>query len=315
MTNHKNQNTKSTLVSIFGPTSSGKTALSIELATKIPNSIIINADSRQIYRGLDIGTGKTRGTWTSHPIYGNTYIANGIPHFLIDYIDPSIRYTLVDYIQDFKNFITTYNPKFVILVGGTGLYIDTITLKNSLSITKKEFLEASQSYIIKLKTTPLSELQKLIKQHDIKLNNSDYHNPRRLVNRLHETRGNEHNWFEKLEIPNFDYIHRFALKPDLSLLKNQISKRLNERYDSGLLAEIIELQSQLTETRILELGLEYRLGLLYLQGKLTENEFKNKLLTENQKLAKRQITWINTSNTKQITDLESIEKLLFSSPS
>ena len=299
----------STLVSIFGPTSSGKSALALDLARRLPGSVIVGADSRQVYRRLDIGTGKEPGRWQTHPQYGPIYTVEGVPHALIDYRDPRHQITLVDYARDFTDFAAAHNPEAVILVGGTGLYLDALTLKKTLTYTRPDYEAEAGNYKTELQRLNRKELQLLADEARLQLNHSDYHNPRRLVARLTEKKAREENWLDILNLPSFDNIYRTALAPSWPDLQNRITKRLQDRFNQGLIEETRELQDLGTK-RLLQLGLEYRLTQLHLLGHLTYKEYKQALLRENLRLAKRQLTWHNPKNTIEVKTTKDILKLL-----
>lgn len=299
----------STLISLFGPTSSGKSALAVELAKTLSESIVVGADSRQVYRRLTVGTGKEPGEWVVHPEYGSTYLVQNVPHFLIDYRDPKLRINLVDYVQDFLEVYTRTKPRYIILVGGTGLYVDTLTLQTKLLKVRLTAKDQSELWRNRLQTLDLASLQSLSKRAGLILNRSDFFNSRRLVARLHEAEGKKRNWFEDLLLPRFSRIHRFALAPDSNLLKQKITARLNLRFQQGLVEEVESLQDLGTE-RLLELGLEYRLTQLYLLGQLPYPQYQEALLRENLRLAKRQLTWLNPQNTTIVKTTRDIVRIL-----
>lgn len=293
------------LISINGPTSSGKTSLSLELARSLPGSWIVNADSRQIYKRLVIGTGKEPGSWQEYEDFGTVYTIQDIPHMLIDYVDPTARYTLVDYVKDFKFFVERVDPEVVILIGGSGLYVDTLTTKSSLEITKKAFEEKANTFKNDLLNLSLEKLQELVLLSGLELNHSDFNNPRRLVNRIFDTHAARHGWLDTLEIPEFNEVHRFYVDIPLAELEANITTRLEKRYNQGLIDEVESL-TDIGFTRLMELGLEYRLTTLYLIGQLTFNDYKSALLRENLKLAKRQITWLKKSGATPVRTTQEI---------
>ena len=299
----------STLVSIFGPTSSGKSALALDLARYLPGSVIVGADSRQVYRRLNIGTGKEPGSWHLHRQYGPIYTVEGVPHALIDYRDPRHQITLVDYTRDFTDFVAAHTPETVILVGGTGLYLDTLTLKRTLAYTQPAHEAEASRYKTQLQRLSRQELQTLADEAQLPLNHSDYHNSRRLVARLTEKKAREENWLDILNLPSFDNIYRTARAPSWPDLQNRITKRLQDRFNQGLIEETRELQDLGTK-RLLQLGLEYRLTQLHLLGHLTYKEYKQALLRENLRLAKRQLTWHNPKNTIEVKTTKDILKIL-----
>ena len=299
----------STLISIFGPTSSGKSALALDLARRLPGSVVVNADSRQVYARLRLGVGKEPGTWTTHPRFGEIYDVQGVPHTLIDYVDPATTLTLVDYVRDFATFCQECSPEYVILVGGTGLYIDTLTLKKHVEHTKLPYQKGFAIHKQHLQALPRASLQRLADRERLPLNNSDYHNPRRLVSRLLEIHARAQGWLETLLLPEFDTVVRTALIPEWTTLRDRITARLQTRFGSGLIEETLALQD-LGTSRLLSLGLEYRLTQLYLLGHLSERDYQAALLRENLRYARRQLTWHDPSNTRVVASAAEILEIL-----
>jgi tRNA dimethylallyltransferase len=297
-----------TLITITGPTSSGKSSLAIQLAKQLTNAWIINADSRQIYKNLNIGTGKEIGNWSKYNNYP-AYLVDEVPHTLIDYVDPLIQYSLLDYLQDFIHVTTTVQPNVIILVGGTGLYIDTIKSKSLLNITKPEFKITAESYKNHLRQLTTQELQELATTQHIKLNLSDFHNPRRLVNKLFDKHAQHNDWLQELSLPRFAHTHHFMLLPETSTLETNIASRLNQRFASGLIQEVNSLQ-HLGTPRLLSLGLEYRLVQLYLLGQINENQLVPLLLRHNIRYAKKQLTWLTKHPSTHVSTIEDILKLI-----
>jgi tRNA dimethylallyltransferase len=296
----------STLITITGPTSSGKSALAIQLAKQLKTAWIFNADSRQIYQHLNLGTGKEQGEWSKVNDMP-AYIIEGVPNSLIDYVDPHIQYSLIDYLTDFKHFATTIQPQYLIVIGGTGLYIDTIKNKKSLSITKPQFQKQAAQYQQFLRLQTIQELQSQAIKEKLSLNESDFHNPRRLVNRLFDKHAQDQGWLQEFIMPKFESAHYFMLLPDSTTLEKNITHRLNQRYQLGLINEVISLQ-YLGTKRLLALGLEYRLVQLYLLGQINEDQLLPLLLRHNIRYAKKQKTWLTkhpstlVSTTKEIID-------------
>jgi len=259
------------LIVLLGPTSSGKSELAVSLAQSLDKCVIVNCDSRQIYRGLDIGTGKVEGKWLKTD-GRDVFVYKGIPHYLIDYVDPATPFSLADYIRDWIGlpfFGSTYTdkPDWVILVGGTGLWAKAILEEYQLTSYSDALLsELLRAYSNK----SLFELQDMYSRSNLKpLNNSDHNNPRRLVNKLADAAS------LNMRAPTTVYPHveqRFVFALDIPThkLHHRIRTRLHARIDTGILQEVESLLR--LGDRLLDLGLEYRVTYMYLLGLYTEDE-------------------------------------------
>ena len=257
---------------IVGPTASGKSALAVRLARKFGGEII-SADSRQVYKGLDIGTGKiTRKEM------------QGIPHHLLDVVDPRKQFSVSAFVSKANEAINLIEAKgaLPIIVGGTGFYIDALAGK--ISLPK---VEPNQSLRQRLDKLSKEKLHAMLKKKDAaRAASIDPHNKLRLIRALEivEALGKvpsgknvEHPMLDK----KFVYI---GLKPHD--LEQRIYKRLIKRIPG-----IIRETKKLSRKRAHELGLEYRYTSLYLQDKLNKFDMLNKLNTEIRRYAKRQMTW------------------------
>jgi tRNA dimethylallyltransferase len=308
------------LITILGQTSSGKSELAIKIAQELGNSCIIGCDSRQIYKGLNLGTGKVEGMW------GNTeqdsrlgYFYKGVEHFLIDFVDPARLYTLVDFVSDFVSLIPELKLKYqnIILVGGTGLYAKTILEKTDIGKISPNCATNYQEYKAHLKTKNLSQLQaifdKTLGDETRTINHSDYSNPIRLVSRLLRHQATNQKWLEPILYPEFESQTTFCIEIDQKELFNKMSTRLQNRVESGLVQETQNLLF-LGRDRILQLGLEYRLAMYFLDGMLTEKEFLDALIQQNWQYARRQKTWLQKQQNLNWMTLDGIQRsLLFSS--
>ncbi len=269
--------------------------MAVDLASYLKDAIVVNCDSRQIYKDLDIGTGKVPGQWQQGVFY-----YQDIPHFLIDYVDPKLNYTLVQYIQDFVYLIAKTSTKYVILTGGTGLYAKAIVEQYDLGVIKQEFIVEFNELKKSLSELNLTDLQitfqDLLKTHVVDtslsfLNESDYQNTRRLVSRILKIKAKLNSWAKDITYPEFEQIFQFAIEIDQAQLKQNISTRLQQRINQGLVTEVQSLQ-YLGHDRLLDLGLEYRLTQMYLEGEIDQIEWQNRLQIENFQYAKRQLTWL-----------------------
>lgn len=271
---------KNKLVVILGPTASGKTELSIKLAKKF-NGEVVSADSRQVYKGLNIGSGKI----TKKEMVG-------IPHYLLDVANPKIRFTVAQYQKLAKKAIEEIQAKNKIpfLVGGTGFYIQSVVDGIVIPEVKPDW-ELRE----KLSKKPLSALVKQLAELDpVRAGNIDQNNPRRVLRALEivlatgkpvptSSHGEKSN-FETLQI---------GIKKSPTELKNLIHKRLMARLkNNAMINEVKKLhKSGLSWKRLEELGLEYRFVAQYLQNKINYQEMIDKIQLESEHFAKRQMTW------------------------
>lgn len=298
---------KSRIIVILGPNASGKTGLSIKLALflnskknkekyGISGVEIISADSRQVYKGLDIGSGKIRKKEMK-----------GITHHLIDVISPKKIFTVADYKKIVIKKIKELHKKDIIpiIVGGTGLYIDSV-IKNI------EFPKVSPNWSLrkKLEKKSKEELFLILKKLDnSRAKNIDKNNKRRLIRAIEiiKETGKKVPIIE--EKPIFNSI-TFGVKREKEELKKLIKKRLNIRFKQGMIKEVENLHKKgVSYKRFEELGLEYRYIALYLQNKLSLEEMKEKLEIEINKYAKRQMTWFKRDkNIIWIKNFQEIKK-------
>ncbi|MSR88010.1 MAG: tRNA (adenosine(37)-N6)-dimethylallyltransferase MiaA [Candidatus Zambryskibacteria bacterium] len=265
---------KSKVLVIVGPTASGKSDLAVKLAKKFKGEII-SADSRQVYKGLDIGTGKI----TKKEM-------RGIPHHLLDVANPKERFSASDFIKKAQQAITTIHRggHIPIVVGGTGFYIDTLS-----GVVTIPNVPPNKKLRAKLGKKSNATLFKLLRKKDLKRARTiDNSNKVRLIRALEivETLGKVPPRQPVTSTQRFIYV---GLKP--SDLDKRIHKRLLDRID-GIIIEAKRLkQNGLSYKRMYELGLEYRYVALHLQKKISKEEMIGKLNTAIRQYAKRQMTW------------------------
>jgi tRNA dimethylallyltransferase len=264
------------LITILGPTAVGKTKLAAILANQF-NGEIISADSRQIYKGMDIGTGKDL----------KDYVVDGINvhYHLIDIVEPSDEYNLFRFIYDFTNAFQSivYQEKIPFLVGGTGLYIDAIIKNYSLNNSPIDL-----DYHEYLEKFTLEELQRKLLDLNPKLHNTtDLLSKERVIRAIEITV----NWSKKISRPHINSLV-LGIKLDRKEIKERITKRLRQRLNSGMINEIkILLETGISYDKLNFFGLEYRYVGMYLQGKLNYNDMFQKLNSAIHNFAKRQSTW------------------------
>lgn len=266
---------------ICGPTATGKSSLAVKLAKKF-NGEIISADSRQIYKGLDIGSGKITEEEKQE-----------IKHYLLDVANPKKRFSSAQYAILANKAIEeiTNKNKLPILCGGTGFYIQAVI--DNLVIPKVE-----PDWILrkKMEKLDLYFLQKSLQRNDLKrwerMNESDRKNPRRLIRALEiiEKTGKP-TPLVKSGKQTFDVLTIGIFAP-LEILKERIEKRLLMRLDKGMVEEVENLlKSGMTFSRLDELGLEYRWLGRYKQGKITYREMVDNLFKDIYAFSRRQMTW------------------------
>lgn len=268
------------LIVILGPTASGKTSLAARLASELDTEII-SADSRQVFRGMDIGTGKDL----------DEFVVKGknIPYHLIDIIEPMGEFSVYDFQKRFYDVFKELRSRELlpILVGGTGLYIDSVLRGYQMQKvpTNGELRaeldgEEVDSIVERLKemrpdlhnTTDLLEKDRVIRALEIAIYERD--NPVPLESRPEV-------------IPLV-----FGTRWERKLLRERITRRLKERLDAGMIEEVERLHKDGTSWEKLDyFGLEYRYIGQYLQGKLNRNDMFQKLNSAIHQFAKRQETW------------------------
>lgn len=273
---------KPKIIVILGTTASGKTALGIKLAKKFKGEII-SADSRQVFKGMDIGTGKDLSD------YGKGRYK--IPYHLIDIIEPNEEFNLAKYQKAAHEAISSIlkKGKVPIIVGGTGLYIqalvDAYDLAGSAPDPKRR-KELESKSVEEL----YSILEGLKKEFAHNLNNSDRHNPRRLVRYIEIIEEGEKTGKVKKENP-YDFLLLGVSWSD-DVLRERINKRLLDRLKEGMIPEVERLQNEgVSWARLNSFGLEYRFVAWYLQEKLSFEEMLEKLQNAIYRFAKRQKTW------------------------
>lgn len=270
-----------TLITILGPTASGKTKLACQLAYEIKGEII-SADSRQIYRKMDIGTGKDL----------DEYVINGkkIPYHLIDIRDAGYKYNIWEYQQDFLNAFNTIlkRKKQPILCGGSGLYIETALNGNIfLGIPPNETLRTE------LNQLDLAELkQKWEKLPDDLKSKLDQSTKKRIIRGLEiDAYLKEHPTWKPPTYPAFKSII-IGVNIERGLRRQKITQRLSHRLNNGMYDEVKSLLADgLTYEDLSYYGLEYKWIGNYLQGKISKKEMFDGLNVSIHQFAKRQMTW------------------------
>lgn len=277
------------LIVILGATASGKTQMAVRLAQELKGEII-SADSRQVYKGMDIGTGKDL----------QDYIIDGyeIPYHLIDIINPEDEFNLFEFQRRFYEIYSRLNQKKVlpIAVGGTGLYLESIIQNYQLPPAP-----VNQESRRDLQTKSISELQGILQTLKTEMHNkTDLEDKDRLIRAIEIANASRTQSVKIVDRPNIDAAI-FGIRWERSVLRKRITDRLKQRLEQGMIEEVRALQkSGLTWSRLDSLGLEYRYLALYLQNKISYAEMFAKLNTSIHQFAKRQETWFRRMERKGI---------------
>jgi len=281
---------------ILGPTSSGKSDVAIRLAKKFDGEII-SADSRQIYKGLDIGTGKVKGLFKSVILSERSeskdliFYSDNIPHYLIDIVSPKTDYNVSKFKKDAEETIKDIlrRKKLPIICGGTGFWIKAIV--DDVDFPK---VKPNTELRRKLDRKNTEELFKILQKLDPeRAKNIDAKNKVRLIRAIEicETLG---------KVPSLNYESRTAnyyfLQIGIDISKDKlhqnIKKRLEKRFKEGMIKEVENLhESGLSWKKIRSFGLGYFWIPLFLQGKISQKELFEKVLGAEKDYAKRQMTW------------------------
>jgi tRNA dimethylallyltransferase len=264
------------LLVVLGPTASGKTHLAVQAARRL-NGEIVSADSRQVYRGLDIGSGKDLDE------YGAT------PYHLIDVVEPGYEFSLFDFAHSFSQLFSEIRgrDRLPILAGGTGLYLDAILRGYTLVGVSEN--RALRQQLEPLALDALRERLQVLRSHQH--NTSDLNDRSRLIRAIEIAEAEDQADAHPLTLPQLTP-QVFGLKWPRQVLRQRITKRLRERLDHGLIEEVANLHEAGVSWETLDYyGLEYRFVAQHLQGQLNRNDLYQKLNSAIHQFAKRQETW------------------------
>ena len=272
------------MITILGPTASGKTTLAAHLAARIGGEII-SADSRQVYRRMDIGTGKDL----------DDYVVDGkqIPYHLIDIEEPGTKYNLFQYQQDFHDAYNDIKSRGAtpILCGGTGLYIEAALKGYALSpVPQNPELRA------RLEGKSLEELTGMLvalkqKNGSVMHNTTDVDTAQRAIRAIEIETYNAEHPTEERQMPKIDSLV-IGVNIDRESRREKITKRLRQRLDNGMVEEIRSIiDSGVAPEDLIYYGLEYKYVTEYVIGKTTYDEMFRSLEIAIHQFAKRQMTW------------------------
>lgn len=277
---------KNKLIILAGPTASGKTSLSIDLAKRIGGEII-SADSMQVYKGMDVGTAKI----TDDEMHG-------VRHYLIDVLDPKEDFNIVKFQSMVKHSINEIknNGKIPILVGGTGFYIQSVIYdidfdaqdgNNGIrKVLEEEYDKMGADFMY----------EKLKKIDSLSAENIHKNNKKRIIRAieyflLNNAPISEHNESQKRKASPYDF-RFFVLNPPRDILYKRINKRVDNMVDTGLVDEVKSLKDRgLSTANISMQGIGYKEILEYLDGVVTLDEAVDNIKQNTRHMAKRQVTW------------------------
>jgi tRNA dimethylallyltransferase len=268
------------MITILGPTASGKTPLAATLAHQI-NGEIISADSRQVYRRMDIGTGKDLEDY------------QGVPYHLIDIVEPGTKYNLFQYQQDFYDAYRQIVERGVtpILCGGTGLYIEAVLKGYKLSPVPQD---AELRQRLEGKTLEeLTELLRTLKERNgsVMHNTTDVDSCQRAIRAIEIEEYNLHTPTPKRELPPVDSLV-IGVDIDREERRQKITRRLKQRLENGMVEEVKGLLDEgIPAEDLIYYGLEYKFVTEYITGQLTYDEMFKRLEIAIHQFAKRQMTW------------------------
>lgn len=281
------------LLTILGPTASGKTTLAAHLAYALQGEII-SADSRQVYRGMTIGTGKDLSDYTVE--------GTQIPYHLIDICAPGTKYNLFEYQRDFLRAYEDIQRRGVqpILCGGTGLYIEAVLRGYQLSpVPQNPALRAQ------LEDKSLDELTAILtnlkaKNHSTMHNRTDVDSCQRAIRAIEIEEYNLHTPTENRQVPPIPSTI-IGTWVDRDTRRARITRRLRQRLDEGMADEVCELLRQVSAEDLMYYGLEYKFVTEYVLGQTTYDEMFSRLEIAIHQFAKRQMTWFRGMERRGLT--------------
>ena len=295
---------KPKVVVICGPTASGKTALSIELAKKI-NGEIISSDSMQIYKDMDIGTAK--------PLKEEM---QGIKHYMLDFVEPNKRYSVADFKKDAEKAIEDIleKGKVPIVVGGTGLYVDSLIygieyqdIKFDEQYRKELENRAEQEGLESL----YNEAKQIDPQAMEKISANDQKRILRVLEIYKATGKNKTEQEIESRKNGIKYDYKvFAINMDREKLYDRINKRVDIMIEQGLIQEVQDLLGKYEEFPTAMQGLGYKEVVEYLQGEISKEEMIDKIKMETRRYAKRQITWFKKNKQTIWIEPHDLQKIL-----
>lgn len=267
------------LISVLGPTATGKTSVATHLA-KTLDTEIISADSRQVYRQMDLGTGKDIEDYTVDGVQ--------IPYHLIDIVDPGTEYNVFEYQKDFIPVFEdlTSRGKTPILCGGSGMYLEAV-LKGYRMIQ----VPANDKLRDELSGKSIEELTTILSNYKSLHNSTDIDTKKRAIRAIEIEEYTKNNETVETDFPEINSLI-IGIDVDRELRRRRITNRLKERLEHGMIKEVEDiLESGVTPEALIYYGLEYKFVTNFILGNITYNEMYKQLNIAIHQFAKRQMTW------------------------
>ena len=268
------------MLAIVGPTASGKTSLAVDVALSVSGAEIISADSRQVYRGMDIGTGKDL----------DEYVRGGVvvPSHLLDIVDAGEKYNLFEFQRDFLAVYDDVKERaaFPIVCGGSGLYVESV-LKGYRLLPVPENPALRES----LEEKSLEELTAILSQYKTLHNNTDTDTKKRAIRAIEIEEYYRACPVEERSFPQINCL-TVGVDVDREVRRGRITRRLHERLENGMVDEVRGLlESGIKPEQLVYYGLEYKYLTQYIIGELSYDEMVKGLEIAIHQFAKRQMTW------------------------
>ena len=268
------------MLAVVGPTASGKTSLAVDVALAVSGAEIISADSRQVYRGMDIGTGKDLAEYERDGVVVSSH--------LLDIVDAGEKYNLFEFQRD---FLSAYNDikergAFPVMCGGSGLYVESV-LKGYRLLPVPENPALRES----LEEKSLEELTEILSRYKVLHNNTDTDTKKRAIRAIeieeyYRTCPAEERYFPQINCLTI------GVSVDREVRRNRITRRLHERLDAGMVDEVRGLlEKGVTAEQLMYYGLEYKYLTQYIIGELSYDDMVKGLEIAIHQFAKRQMTW------------------------
>lgn len=268
------KNNKPQVIAIVGPTGSGKTKLAIKIAKKY-NGVIVSADSRQVYKGLDIGTNKegVPGEYIGEV----ARFVDGVPQLLIDVADPGSKFTLYDWLLEARRLVKLVSSQgqLPIIVGGTGLYVSALLSNWELGATDLVLRK-------NLEEKSLEELQELASDFSLSLNESDYKNPRRLVRFVEKNL-----LYNEPKLPRLELNYLVIIN---NVSRDELYKKSDERFER-LFKDIVEEARNFDLEWLHSLGLDYKIATKAIKKKISLDQLLSEYNLDAHRYIRRQQTW------------------------
>lgn len=268
------------MLSVVGPTASGKTSLAVDIAMAIEGGEIISADSRQVYRGMDIGTGKDLAEYERGGVV--------VPSHLLDVVDAGEKYNLFEFQRDFLEAYTGIIERgaFPVMCGGSGMYVESV-LKGYRLLPVPENPALRES----LEGKSLEELTGILSQYKTLHNNTDTDTVKRAIRAIEIEEYYRTSPVEERSFPQIRSL-TVGVSVDREIRRERITRRLHERLENGMVDEVRGLLDKgVTPEQLIYYGLEYKFLTQYITGELGYDEMVKGLEIAIHQFAKRQMTW------------------------